>query len=164
MNDLNKSVQQNRNFDLDTGLLKQVKDCRLLMYPLGWSGDLLCSQTLVKHVWKKWCLFPLNKRCVTGSFVLTKALPWQMGRNLSQWAMKYLSLWCPDLRTVGFLHQPAVWVLRTSVDCLEAVPAPATHAAPSARLLCPVLCAQLRALTPVGWQTEKWLGSKLGSV
>lgn len=143
MNDLNKPVQQNRNFHLDTGLLKQWKDCRLLMHPPSWSVDPLCSRTLVKHVWKKWWLFPLNnKRCVTGSIVVTKALPWGMRRNLSQWAVKYLNLWCPGLCTVGFLNQPAVWVLRTSVDCLEAVPVPAMHAAPSARLLCVVSSAQ----------------------
>lgn len=152
---------KHRNLDLDTGLSKQLKDCRLLVHPLGWSVDPLCSQTLVKHVWKKWWLFPLNnKRCVI-SFVLAKALPWGMGRNPSQWAIKYLNLWCPALCTVGFLNQPAF--LRTFVDCLEAVPVPAMPAAPSARLLCSVV-SSAQALTPVGWQTQEWLESKLGSV
>lgn len=47
-------------------------------------------------------------------------------------------------------------------DCLEAVPVPAMHAAPSARLLCVVSSAQ--GFDSWGLADRSVIGSKLGSV
>lgn len=132
------------------------------------SSWLICRPSLLSNIGKTCmkemvALPPNNKRCVIGSFVLAKALPWGMKRNLSHWAIKYLNLWCPGRCTVGFLNQPAfefwgpLWTALRLFQCQQHMLLPL----PGSSVECCVLSSELWL---VGWQTEEWLGSKIGSV